>query len=582
MPGIVALTRPGTGHHPSATTEPLESDPHNISTKKYRHPDSELRRVQKSSEVRLANPFSTRKRRKIVKNTIKLIERRNRLDRQVLREVEEKNPDVHDLLSRDKLLRSCDALRKQEQYHLGKRTRKLAKLKALWRRDPSPNRYNDYSLVRELLWRFKRNLGPLVDGYTNHHSEGGTDGDKMSHSDSASGSEWIDTSESEDEELRPAIVVANSPSLSKRKFPKDPDSHSRNKNAIKDTNRGVTPSPRVNRGKRKREKEPTESKPSKKDVALNHEMNSEGLEPKAAPTFSRSGTPPGRGALDTGEVPTVDRSSDQRRLDEMIKEHFKNIDALVYDTPNLPLRLRKKKHVDNGDPCYMSGALSTDPSPSKVKGSSSIARSTGGMKIGLTNRCEPMQRSDLVSKPIFHPNLKSTNKSAKKGEEGDASLNQSGSGNKQVRAGRNQNESTPSPSGSSPSNSSSERSEEDGEPVQNGARLSSRQVRPSSSRRETPVPAPQPWTGLGIPNPFTDHLLHTPTNRGQPRPLQTVSTPQTEEKALSLSKPLMDGCRIPVKEFSEPESSPLKGFPRSKANRDKKRKRENNKKHSDA
>lgn len=110
--------------------------------------------------------------------------------------------------------------------------------------------------MRELLWRFKRHLGPLLGEYTNHRSEGDTDADKMNLSDSASESGWTDTSDSEDEELRQTTVVSPSYSPSKRKFPKGPNSHE-------------------NLGKRKREKEPTAIIPSKKiRFALYEDMDS--------------------------------------------------------------------------------------------------------------------------------------------------------------------------------------------------------------------------------------------------------------------------------------------------------------------
>ncbi|KAI1757080.1 hypothetical protein F4782DRAFT_525847 [Xylaria castorea] len=186
----------------------------------------------------------------------------------------------------------------------------------------------------------------------------------------------------------------------------------------------------------------------------------------------------------------------------MIEESFKNLDALVYDTPNPPLGLRKKEHVDSGNPYYMSGAL-TDPSPTQFKGGLSVARSAGDTKTDPMNCREPMQRSNLFPTP-----------------------------------------------------------------VENGAQPSSPQVRPSSSRRETPIPAPQPWTGLGIQNPFADHLSHNPTNRGQPRCFETASAPQMEERALSQSKPQV---------FSGPDSSPLNGFPRSRTNRNRNHKQKHEK-----
>ncbi|KAI0548254.1 hypothetical protein F4679DRAFT_596844 [Xylaria curta] len=231
MLGMAQLTPPGSGRRLSTTTKPPET---------HHRSDSKSRQARKSSKARLTKPLSERKRCRIIKNTTRLITRRNRLNQQVLREVKKKNPS----LLRDKLLTKREILSERERLHLRKRTRKLAKLKALWQRDPSSNRYNDYNLVRELFLKFKRNLGPLFEEYANHHIEKDADDDKMSPSDSQSGSEWADASESEDEQPY--------------------RSHSQNKNTVKATNKGVSLSPQANRNKRKCEEEHTESKPFKK------------------------------------------------------------------------------------------------------------------------------------------------------------------------------------------------------------------------------------------------------------------------------------------------------------------------------
>ncbi|KAI1734522.1 hypothetical protein F4680DRAFT_453926 [Xylaria scruposa] len=229
---MAQLTHPGSGHRLSAIKKPPQT---------HRRSDSESRQARKSSKVRkLAKPLSERKRCRIIKNTTRLITRRNRLDRQVLREVKKKNP----CLLRDKLLTKREILSERERLHLRKRTRKLAKLKALWQQDPSSNRYNDYNLVRELFLKFKRNLGPLLEEYTNYHIEKDADNDRMSPSDSQSESEWVDASESEDEQPY--------------------RSNSQNENTAKATNKGAPLSPQANRNKRKCEEEHTESKPFKK------------------------------------------------------------------------------------------------------------------------------------------------------------------------------------------------------------------------------------------------------------------------------------------------------------------------------
>ncbi|KAI0548255.1 hypothetical protein F4679DRAFT_324116 [Xylaria curta] len=265
----------------------------------------------------------------------------------------------------------------------------------------------------------------------------------------------------------------------------------------------------------------------------------------------------GQGVLDTGKVPTVDRSSDRRRLDKMIEETFNSFDALVYDTPNPPLGLRKKKHVYSGNPYYMSGALLIDPSPSQVKGDQSMARPTD-TKIDLMNYHEPMKRSNLFSTPGSHS------------EEETAGVDQSGFGNIEAQAGRNRNQSPPSPPNciSTLLDSFLSKSNEDGK-----ARPPSHQT-----RRETPIPAPQPWTGLGISNPFADHLPHTPPNRSRPGVFETASAPQMEENALGLPETQVAERRVSMNGFSGPDSSPLKGFPRPETDRSRDLKQKHGKK----
>ncbi|KAI0858532.1 hypothetical protein F4860DRAFT_516747 [Xylaria cubensis] len=254
----------------------------------------------------------------------------------------------------------------------------------------------------------------------------------------------------------------------------------------------------------------------------------------------------------------------------MIEETFNNFDALVYDTSNPPLGLRKKEHVYSGDPYYMSGALSIDPGPNQVKRDQSIATPTGETKMDLMNDCAPMKHSNLISAPDSHS------------EEETAVMDQFGFGDEQAQAGRNRNQYMPSPPNYSLQGIPtlfdsflSNSNEDNGKPLGNGARPSSYQT-----RRKTPIPAPQPWTGLGISNPFADHLPHTPPNRGRPDFLETASAPQMEGNALSLSENQVDGRRASMNGFPGPDSSPLKRFPRLETYRKRDHKQKHGKKHS--
>ncbi|KAI1156670.1 hypothetical protein F4825DRAFT_213221 [Nemania diffusa] len=180
MPGIAWPTPFSMGHilspdektslASSSIPDILESEGHYISSKKPYHPALELPRAPESSSPRLATPLSKEERR-IIKKTKRLISRRNTLDREILRAVKKSSTSANDWLPRDELLQRSERLEKKELRHLRKYTKKLAKLKRVYRRDPSSHRACDYDLVRSLLWRFKRNLGPLLDEYANHCSE---------------------------------------------------------------------------------------------------------------------------------------------------------------------------------------------------------------------------------------------------------------------------------------------------------------------------------------------------------------------------------------------------------------------------
>lgn len=277
MPGIVV---PGTDRHPSAgqktatasssIPETSGSDGRHISMKKPYRPDSDSYQVQTSSKLKLAMPLAKKERRAIKKETKKLIKARNILDEEVLRLAKKTNlDDGDDWLPQDELLRDLKHLERQEIGHLRERTKKLAELERLCQWDPSSDRAYDHDLVRRLLWRFKRNLGPLLNQYTNHLDDEKDDNDDDDES-SSSGSnldsdpepEESDIFDNEDEELRHRAIAAKPYSHRKLEYLKQVDLHSQNSNSTDGSATGTPLSAKEDGVKRKREDELTEGTPS--------------------------------------------------------------------------------------------------------------------------------------------------------------------------------------------------------------------------------------------------------------------------------------------------------------------------------
>ncbi|KAI1425396.1 hypothetical protein F5Y12DRAFT_373906 [Xylaria sp. FL1777] len=280
MPGIVAATPAETGYRPSATQKATsspsqtsshssKSDGHNVSQRKQQRPSRTPDEPPKKSQLKLKKPFSKKARRIITKKTKKLIKRRNALDQAVLDAVQKTTPGVNDWLPRDKLLRNRERLEKREQYHLTKRTKKLVELERFYRWDPSSARASDYDLVRKLLWRFKRNLGPLLEEYTNRPDPVKNESDETSSSgldsdsDSDSKSEWSETSSNKDEKLPRKTMTIKPPSLYAQNPHKQGNSRSHNI-ATTETSSSAPLGAQVDGGKRKREEESPECTPSKK------------------------------------------------------------------------------------------------------------------------------------------------------------------------------------------------------------------------------------------------------------------------------------------------------------------------------
>ncbi|KAI0413894.1 hypothetical protein F5X98DRAFT_264547 [Xylaria grammica] len=262
------------GHQPSAgrathtSFSPIshlsKSDTHNVSKGKKHDPDLAPDEAQRKCKPKLKKPLSKKARRIITKNTTKLIKRRNTLDRKVLDAVKKTTPNTSDWLRRDRLLRSRERLERREKNHLRKRTKKLAELERLYRWDPSPARASGHDLVRSLLWRFKRNLGPLLDEYTNQLSKGNDDNDETNSNSSGSGSELdLGGTSDGDEEFPQEVITAKSSPNSRQETAKGPDLHSQNtavtENFIKEAPIRI----QVSGGKRKHRKALSEGTPPK-------------------------------------------------------------------------------------------------------------------------------------------------------------------------------------------------------------------------------------------------------------------------------------------------------------------------------
>ncbi|KAI0539244.1 hypothetical protein GGR58DRAFT_500311 [Xylaria digitata] len=592
MPGVVASA--------SATMayEPSKSNAHNVSkiSKRKRHglhlkPND----TQKKSKLRLREPLSNKARLMITKNTTKLIERRNNLDREVLVAVKKETPDAGDWLSRDKLLRNREHLEKREQSHLRKCTKTLAELERLYRRDPSSARAHDYDLVRTLLWRFKRNLGPLLAGYTNRPSKGSNDSDETSSSGSDSESAWSDTTDDEDEELPRKVITTKSSSNHRHKTPrkaKRANFQSQNTATTEYFTREKPIEILANREKRKREQEFPESPPFKKvRFAIDGEIN----DPKSSQDNinkerkgmalnqdAENGMLPSRGILKNDEPSTMSCTPDERRLiegrrrlDEIVSQCFETLDTLVFDTPDWPLGFdfNGRRHIDSRNPDEeMSGALMIDSSINENPFGAELADGVGKdladprlsiIELGFLSH-EPREPKNITPLPAIHDKLQRANRSPDGKQKENPGLRQIESGSQQLRAAQNQKRSTSphfdrispnplTPPGPSSWDSSGETNGECNQYVENSARPSSHQLQLSHSRRVTPVPAPQPWRLLGIRNPFGDGLPRTPTKRGQPRHSRATGTIQTEDTASSPPKPRGNG-------LPESESSPLNGF----------------------
>ncbi|KAI5923323.1 hypothetical protein F4810DRAFT_217253 [Camillea tinctor] len=130
-----------------------------------------------TTKLQLAKPFPYKKCRHVVKRTNQLMHRRNVLDRELLLEVEKLRQGSDDWPLRERLLREQDDLETRERRHLRKTSKRFAEIEILYMQNPTIEHARTYDLIRKLLWRFKRSLGPLLEIY--HQREGGCEDEKL-------------------------------------------------------------------------------------------------------------------------------------------------------------------------------------------------------------------------------------------------------------------------------------------------------------------------------------------------------------------------------------------------------------------
>ncbi|KUI67976.1 hypothetical protein VM1G_02783 [Cytospora mali] len=117
-----------------------------------------------NSRLQLAPPLTKKARRIIINNTEKLMHKRNELDTAIL--IEASRPletlKTTDWLPREHILRLCERLALRERRYFRCITKALEERTRLCKRDPSTERAVDLDLIRELLWKFRRHLGPYL------------------------------------------------------------------------------------------------------------------------------------------------------------------------------------------------------------------------------------------------------------------------------------------------------------------------------------------------------------------------------------------------------------------------------------
>ncbi|KAI1504347.1 hypothetical protein F5X99DRAFT_36429 [Biscogniauxia marginata] len=188
---------------PADSTHPSTEYPkvHSRNTSKKPHRQIYFRRINEISELKLTSPLSESARRIITRKTEKLMRRRNTLDEALLLEVKKSRLRLEDWSLRRKLLQKLEHLEEQERHYLRKISQTLIEFESLYRRDPTVDRAYDHDLIRKLLWRFRRNLGPLLELYSQR--EVGHEDDKIDLLGFDPESGLDETSNGDREELKP-------------------------------------------------------------------------------------------------------------------------------------------------------------------------------------------------------------------------------------------------------------------------------------------------------------------------------------------------------------------------------------------
>jgi hypothetical protein len=197
-----------------------------------------------------------------------------------------------------------------------------------------------------------------------------------------------------------------------------------------------------------------------------------------------------------GSVEKDRLNDDQSRLEKIVKEGFDAIDALIHDDSSPPLGLRRKERVNSGNSYLMSGALVTGGGKTLDEIPTNDIRGFSNSPVIIRHHCIKPDYPE----PVFAPILDD------KASEVESTIVVATSSNT-------------TPTQASPYRHShiieTKESKQDGNCnlIQSG----SSQTEGTPTRRQTPIPAPEPWRGVGLANPFGDNSLPAlPSNRRQP------------------------------------------------------------------
>ncbi|RYP76153.1 hypothetical protein DL771_001977 [Monosporascus sp. 5C6A] len=458
-----------------AASAPAQTDWGDMAKKTGRQ-QLELSKINNDFELgELAKSFTKKFRRNIIQKTAELIKKRNEIDSQLLQEALRENLTANDWQPREKLLRRHARLVEREERYIRRQKRKLARLERLYKQSHSTNRAIDHDLIRYLLWRFQRHLGPLM----KYHRK--IDGD-ISSSSADSDSEWIDMSEEGSEASGPG-------NRKESKHGKEVASASESAKTLPKT------------GNPDIESESTSSE----DIALRwNRPRFSRVKPAVLQSSDKESS--GSGEAQTLYTPkpgvkddvedaaaALEKREQRRRMDDIAKDHI--LDLHVYDKP--ARKGRKASTTNRDDDFLMSGAIVTGPVDDVLGKTVPSVTSQGTPLIEESTTDEPLLpssptvhtkkarrlESDKPTKPVpiqgprsqvftqkrvprvtpvFAPTISDLMEHAKKSSDGE---------------GRTDASHGPSMGEEGPVSSPNVHS-------------------PLRVRKETPIPAPQPWKGL--------------------------------------------------------------------------------------